>query len=257
MEGMEEMPEPQHNISQHNALLQSELPQNPMPQNPMPHDTLQESALPDAVEPAGEAAETSSGKKADGADMGMAKGGKAGIQGKLAWFAMKVFFNRTEAAAAEIRETGAEVYIPMQTVVTERNGVRRRVQKPVIASLLFFRSDAETAEAASRRLTDRAMLYRQESSGRKIPAAISEREMHIFRLVVSSGSEGLEFIADDPLRFTKGDAVRVTGGPLAGAEGRIVRLRGDRRLVVRVHGVCAVATAYIPQCFLQPIATDK
>ncbi len=228
MEGMEEMPKAQHNISLHNALLKNELPQSAMP-----HDTLQKCA-----------------------DTETDQSGKAG-GGKPAWFAMKVFFNRTEAAAAEICGLGAEVYIPMQTVVTERNGVRRCEQKPAIASLLFFRSDAVTAEEASRRLTDRAMLYRQESAGRKIPAAISEREMHIFRLVVSSGAEGLEFIADDPLRFAKGDAVRVTGGPLAGAEGRIVRLRGDRRLVVRVHGVCAVATAYIPQCFLQPIATDK
>lgn len=174
-----------------------------------------------------------------------------------AWYAMKVFFNRTEAAATEISALGAEVYLPMQTVVTERNGMRKRVQKPAIASLLFFRSDAETAEAASRRLNDRAMLYRMESSGRSIPAAISEREMQIFRLVVSSGAEGLEFIADDPQRFAKGDAVRVTGGPLAGAEGHIVRLRGDRRLVVSVRGVCAVATAYIPQCFLQPIEISE
>jgi len=241
------MPKPQHNISRHNALQQSQLQESTMQQS-----QLQPDALSADGRPSGEA---SSGIKAAGADTATAKGGNAG--GRVAWFAMKVFFNRTEAAAAEIRETGAEVYIPMQTVVTERNGVRRRQQKPAIASLLFFRSDADTAEAAARMLTDRAMLYRRESAGRKIPAAISEREMQIFRLVVSSGAEGLEFIADDPQRFAKGDAVRVTGGPLAGAEGQIVRLRGDRRLVVRVHGVCAVATAYIPQCFIQPIATDK
>lgn len=168
-----------------------------------------------------------------------------------------MFFNRTEAAANDIRSLAVETYIPMQTIVTERAGVRRRAQKPAISSLMFFKGTTEQALEVARILADRAMLYRRESGGRQIPAAISEHEMQIFRLVVSSGVEGLEFLADDPERFAKGDRVRVTDGPLAGAEGHITRIRGDRRLVVSIKGVCAVATAYIPQCFLQPVKETR
>ena len=31
------------------------------------------------------------------------------------------------------------------------------------------------------------------------------------------------------------------------------RIKGNRRLIVAIQGVCAVATAYIPQCFLRKI----
>ena len=45
----------------------------------------------------------------------------------------------------------------------------------------------------------------------------------------------------------------VTDGPFKGAEGCIHRIKGNRRLIVAIQGVCAVATAYIPQCFLRKI----
>lgn len=170
------------------------------------------------------------------------------------WYALKVFHNRMHTVAEELKPVGIDSYIPMQTVVAERGGVKRKLQKPAIASLMFFRSTPSQAIAIGRSLTDRAILYtRQNDNGQRIPAAIPEREMDIFRLVVSSGADGLEYLPDDPERFRKGDRVRVTAGPLAGAEGHIARIRGDRRLVVSVRGICAVATAYIPQCFLEPI----
>ena len=37
------------------------------------------------------------------------------------------------------------------------------------------------------------------------------------------------------------------------AEGHIVRIRGDHRLVVTIDGLCAIATGYIPRPFLQKI----
>lgn len=174
------------------------------------------------------------------------------------WYAMKVFFDRTADAADAISAAVAETYIPMHKVMLSRGGSHRQVMKPVVTSLLFFKSSVAQAREAERILTDKAMLYsRRDANGRRHPAAIPQREMDIFRLVVSSGAEGLEYLPDDPERFVKGTRVRVTAGPLTGAEGYVVRIRGDRRLVVSVRGVCAVATAYIPQCFLEPINQDQ
>ena len=46
---------------------------------------------------------------------------------------------------------------------------------------------------------------------------------------------------------------------ISGAEGHICRIRGNRRLVVSINGICAVATSYVPACFLQklPEATKR
>ena len=78
--------------------------------------------------------------------------------------------------------------------------------------------------------------------------------MGIFKLVCSSGAEGLEFFADDDLtRYKAGDKVRVLEGPLKGAEGYIKRIRKDRRLLVSIEGFIAVATSFIPPQFLEKV----
>lgn len=170
------------------------------------------------------------------------------------WYALKVFYNRTSQALETIEPLGVETYVPMQTVVVERPGGQRiRTKRPVVASLAFFRATENQAAEAGRLLADRAIVYSRIVDGQRRPAPIDDREMQIFRLVISSGSDGLEYVDERTERFSSGDRVRVTAGPLAGAEGHIARIRGDRRLVVSVRGVCAVATAYIPQCFLEPI----
>ena len=50
--------------------------------------------------------------------------------------------------------------------------------------------------------------------------------------------------------------MRVTGGPLKGAEGYIKRIRKDQRLLVCVEGVIAVATSYIPNELLEKITEE-
>ena len=74
------------------------------------------------------------------------------------------------------------------------------------------------------------------------------------RLVVDEGSKGLEFFADDDIsRYATGDRVRVKEGPLRGTEGYIKRIRRDRRLLVVIEGIIAVAAIYIPPQHLEKI----
>ena len=47
--------------------------------------------------------------------------------------------------------------------------------------------------------------------------------------------------------------MRVTGGPFKGAEGHIKRIKRDRRLVVTIRGVVAVATTYIHPSLLRRV----
>ena len=86
------------------------------------------------------------------------------------------------------------------------------------------------------------------------PAVISDLEMNVFMLVTSTGDPGLEYLGEEPSDLRSGDRVRVTEGPFKGAEGYIKRIKGNRRLIVSIEGVVAVATTYIPGCFLEKIA---
>lgn len=51
----------------------------------------------------------------------------------------------------------------------------------------------------------------------------------------------------------KGTKVRITGGVFEGAVGEFVRLRHDRRVVVNIEGVMAVATTFIHSSLIEPI----
>ena len=51
----------------------------------------------------------------------------------------------------------------------------------------------------------------------------------------------------------KGDKVRITGGIFSGVEGVFVRVKGDRRVVVSIQGIMAVATAFIHPSLIEKI----
>ena len=167
---------------------------------------------------------------------------------KRRWYALKVYFNKVSDMEAEITAAGVEAYVPYLKKEKETD-------KPVaiVPSLMFFRSSERFARKLKDQVQGRAMVYTRRMETGWAPAAIPDKEMNIFRLVVSSGDEGLEYFESDTRVFHRGERVRVTGGMFAGAEGQIVRVKGNRRLIVSLTGICAIATSYIPQCFLEKL----
>ncbi len=67
------------------------------------------------------------------------------------------------------------------------------------------------------------------------------------------GENGLEYFPADQLAYKSGTKVRVTAGLLKGSVGEIKRIKGNRRFVVEIQGICAIATSYIPSEFLQKL----
>ena len=167
------------------------------------------------------------------------------------WYALKVFYNKVFAVEEELTADGVQCYVPTEATIVERNGQRRHVRRPVINSLMFFRSSESRAIGVESRLSDRVILYRHQRRG--APYAIPDHEMDIFILVTSTGETGLDYFGDADPSFVEGQRVRVTDGPFRGAEGCIKRIHGDRRLLVTIRGICAVATTYIPKAFLKEI----
>lgn len=95
-------------------------------------------------------------------------------------------------------------------------------------------------------------IYFYLDSERKCPEAIPERQMNNF-ILVTSVSDDLIPLGEVTPELLKGDRVRVTGGLFEGAEGVIKRIKGDRRLVVSINCLTAVATCFIRPEFLEKI----
>lgn len=168
------------------------------------------------------------------------------------WYALKVFFNKVFDMEGKLKALGIETYVPVVVVEKMVKGERTYVQKPAISSLLFLCTTAEQAEALLEVIEGKAMFYRNRGS--KHPTAIRDREMNIFKKVTSAHKEGLEYFDGNVAKFCTGQRVRVIEGTFQGCEGYIHRIKGNRRLIVAIEGLVAVATTYIPSPFLQPIS---
>ena len=154
------------------------------------------------------------------------------------WYAFKVYYNRVQPLIAECKELGLEFFAPVD----------------VIKSLLFLH--CTEGEMARFVVSHRRQAWVYYNTERTQAAVIPDREMEVFRFVVTSGRQGLLFLGDDKPEYHLGDRVVVTEGPFKGAEGHIKRIKKDRRLVVTIPGVVAVATAYIHPNFLRKVDTQ-
>lgn len=122
----------------------------------------------------------------------------------------------------------------------------------MVSSLLFVQASKDYLIQFEEGYRGRLWVYRDLLTGK--PSAIPEREMEVFIFVCTAGQQGLSYLGEDKPEYHKGDRVRVTDGVFKGAEGYIKRIKKDRRLVVSIRGVVAVATSYIPPQFLEIIS---
>mgnify|MGYP003508587677 FL=1 len=167
------------------------------------------------------------------------------------WYALKVFYNRVAKIETLLKGRNIESYIPMRSVEQVVGGRKVRRRKPAISSLMFMRCTEPEASELQKQLMGEVMVYRNR--GERQPAAIPDSEMQMFIRVTSIDDLGLEYLGESNEEWTTGDRVRVTGGIFQGAEGYIKRIKGNHRLIVAIEGVIAVATSYIPNCFLEKI----
>ena len=170
------------------------------------------------------------------------------------WYALKVFYNRVFEVERLLAQDGVKSYIPLRCVETTVGGRTIRRREPAVSSLMFVRGREQYVLELSKRLKNTMPLMAYFDRDTRKPAVISDLEMNVFMLVTSTGDPGLEYLGEEPSDLRSGDRVRVTEGPFKGAEGYIKRIKGNRRLIVSIEGVVAVATTYIPGCFLEKIA---
>ena len=112
--------------------------------------------------------------------------------------------------------------------------------RPLLGSIVFLRCSERFLFGLKSDFYSRIAVYRD--SARTGFATISDAEMDNFRMVVNiKGQEYIPLTITNP-QFLKGSRVRVLDGPFKGAVGVVRRIKGDRRLVVSVSGICAVAT---------------
>lgn len=92
-------------------------------------------------------------------------------------------------------------------------------------------------------------------NGESCMMIVPEAQMRSFIAVAGSDDQRVMWLAPEATDLSKGMKVRITGGVFAGVEGILSKVDGarDRRVVVKIEGVAAVATASVPLEFIEKI----
>ena len=105
-------------------------------------------------------------------------------------------------------------------------------------------------------LGDRVVIKSVEAeettkSGIVLPGSANEKPQ--VAEVMEVGPGGVVDGKEIKMEVKKGDRVRITDGIFKGVEGEFVRVKGDRRVMVAVQGVMAVATAFVHPSIIEVI----
>ena len=175
---------------------------------------------------------------------------KKGREEKV-WFAIRVTYNRELKVKEDLDSRGITNFVPMQYRREERHGVIVKRLVPSVHNLIFIHITPSQMKEY-KMTTELPIRYIMDRETRK-PITVPNREMESFIKVAGTYDEKLVYLNPDPGDFSHGERVRIIGGMFAGAEGVFVRVKGDRRVVINVEGLVAVATTFVHPSMIEKI----
>ena len=179
---------------------------------------------------------------------------KKGREKKL-WYAIRVTYNRELKVKEDLDARGITCFVPMQYRREERNGQMVKRLVPSVHNLIFIHLTPSemTDYKRSTALPIRYIMNRETHE----PITVPTQEMENFIRVAGTYEEKLIYLNPNPEDFAQGERVRIIGGQFAGAEGIFVRIKRDRRVLVSVPGLVAVATTYVHPSMIEKITDDN
>ncbi len=170
------------------------------------------------------------------------------------WYVLRVTYQREMIAARRLAELGIEHFVPTCVVRAKLPNGRVSLQRrALVHNYIFVHSDRETINHIKtfELAYLRYVMHTVDSVYQ--PMVVPESQMRSFMLVTGTEDERLMLVQEQSVELKAGTRVRVTGGIFAGAEGILTKVAGarERRVVVRIEGLVAVATPHIERELLE------
>ena len=181
------------------------------------------------------------------------------------WYALRVSYSRELKVRDRLNELGVKTFVPMMwrrcpvkpgmttgnPGMTTGNPSRRLV--PAVGNLCFAYSTRAELEDFIRGYGDTSPVHFYWDRTANKPLTVPEKAMNDFIAVSSTLDEDLIYITEITSKLREGQTVKVKEGPFKGIEGKVVRIRKSRRILVELPGMLAVATTYIQPEYLEII----
>ena len=176
------------------------------------------------------------------------------------WFVLRVTYNRTQKACDIISTANVQSYMPMHYIIKKEIG-KKRILQPLLPNLFFVYATRETVNSIIKKKGEETSVLKfyldktkpLEDNGKHPPLTIPFTSMTNFIKATSTDSEHVRIVSAEQCHYKSGDMVKVIDGEFKGVTGRVARIAGQQRVVVEISGLCLVATAYIPNGFLETV----
>lgn len=160
----------------------------------------------------------------------------------IQWFVLRVTYSRELIAQKLLHEAGVECFIPM---VCDRNA-EKKCYVPAVHNLIFVHSSRDFLDDYKRKVESDCSLRYMMDKSTGLPMAVRDKEMNDFIRVTKENNEGILYLDDPSAAVTKGTPVEIVSGPFKGVQGRLLRIRRNRKVVLQLVGLVAVAVDGIP-----------
>jgi hypothetical protein len=175
------------------------------------------------------------------------------------WYALRTTYSREKQAYDYITTHGGTAYLPTLKVHKEVDGKHVAQLESRIPNILFAHGTLKEVQHFvydNKNLPYLRFYYSQERFDGKLvrrPLIVPERQMESLRIICAVDDGNIALVPQNDTHFAKGQLVRIIQGRFAGVTGRVARYQGQQRVAVIIEGLIAIATAYIPTAFLEPI----
>ena len=181
---------------------------------------------------------------------------ETGRKEKFAWYVLRVTYQRELAAQEQLEEQGIKTYVPLKRV---RKSVKGRLVWKVEAALhnyiFVYLNLKKIKDIKTHDIPYLRYVMGVDADGQKRPQYVPDSQMENFIAITSQETEKIKYLDPDFIDLKVGDRVRVLEGPFKGLEGVYMRTSGrhEKRVVVKILGLVAVATPVLPSASVEKI----
>ena len=173
------------------------------------------------------------------------------------WYALRTTYGREKKAYDYIISKGGTAFYPTLSTVKLVDGKRKTVEDSRIPNLFFAYGTEEEIKSFvydNVNLHYLRFYYRHFHIGNKIePLIIPDNQIESLRIICKADADDIIVSTDEVQKFQKGQAVRIVEGKFKGVTGIVARYQGQQRVGIVIDGLLTMATAYIPNAFLEVV----
>ena len=173
------------------------------------------------------------------------------------WYALRTTYGREKKAYDYMAAKGITAFYSTTDTVKFIKGKRKVVTESRLPNIFFAYGTEEQLKSFvydNVNLPFLRFYYRHVHVGRrieKIPMIVPDYQMESLKIICAADADNTIVSLAEVPKFEKGQLVRVIDGAFKGVVGRVARWQGQQRVGVCIEEIGTIATAYIPNAFIE------